>query len=71
VAVVCETTSGTPALYKSTVTLPSPGGTSKTTATSPPGSATAAQLCASAANFPTQVTGDITANINIGTSPAP
>jgi hypothetical protein len=71
VAVVCETTSGTPALYKSTVTLPSPGGTPTTTATSPPGSATAAQLCALAANFPTQVTGDHAANINIGTSPAP
>src|SRR5207247_1881161 len=67
VAVVCETTSGTPALYKSTMTLPASGGTDKTTATSPPGTATVAQLCALAANYPSQKAGDVTAKISIGT----
>ncbi len=67
VALVCETTSGTPALYKSTVTLPHPGGTQKTTQTS----GTAADLCALAANYPSLHTGNHVANVNIGTSPAP
>jgi hypothetical protein len=71
VAFVCETTSGTPVLYKSTVTLPQPGGTSKTTTTAVLSGSTAAAMCGAAANYPGLNTGDHDARISIGTSPAP
>jgi len=66
VSLVCETTSGTPVLYKSTVTLPA-GQNSKTTQTS----GDAATLCALAANYPGLNTGTHSPQVVIGTSPAP
>lgn len=70
VAFVCETTSGSPVLYASQVTLPAPG-TAIKTATSAPGSATASDVCGMAANFPGKNTGNYAATVNIGVSPAP
>jgi Prealbumin-like fold domain len=70
VAFVCETTSGTPTLYKSLVTLPAAGGTTKLTAAGPPNGASAADVCGMAANFPNRLVGDIQALISIGDTEA-
>jgi hypothetical protein len=71
VAYVCETTGGTTAFYKSNVTLPQPGGTTKTTTTTGANSATAAQMCATAASFTNQSTGNTDARISIGATALP
>jgi hypothetical protein len=71
VTFVCETTSGTPVLYKSSVTLPQPSGTSKTTATSVLAGSTATAMCGLAANYPDLNTGDHDARVSIGVTPAP
>ena len=68
---VCETTSGTPALYKSSVLLPDPGGSSKTTETAVPSGTSASAICGLAANYPNLNTGTFTGTVTIGTSPAP
>ena len=71
VAYVCETTGGTAVLYKSNVTLPQPGGTTKTTATAAPSGASVANTCAMAANFANLSTGDTDARISIGATALP
>ena len=71
VAYVCETTSGTPALYKHIALLPNPGGVAKTTQTSVPAGTDANTLCALAANYGSLHTGDHLAKVSIGTAPAP
>ncbi len=71
VTYVCETTSGTPALYKSSVLLPDPGGSSKTTETAVPSGTSASAICGLAANYPNLNTGTFTGTVTIGTSPAP
>src|SRR5439155_1266084 len=60
VTYVCETTSGTPALYKSSVLLPDPGGSSKTTETAVPSGTSASAICGLAANYPNLNTGTFT-----------
>jgi Prealbumin-like fold domain len=71
VTYVCETTGGTTAFYKSNVTLPQPGGTTKATATAGPNGATAAQACGTAATFTNQSTGNTDARVNIGATALP
>ena len=65
VTLVCETTNaGSPTLYQSSVKLP-PTAASSNTATSPPGTATIAQTCALAANYPNLNSGDHDARVSI------
>jgi len=71
VAYVCETTGGTTVFYKSNVTLPQPGGTTKTTTTTGANSATAAQMCGTAASFTNQSTGNTDARVAIGATALP
>ena len=71
VAYVCETTGGTTAFYKSNVTLPQPGGTTTATTTTGANSATAAQMCGTAASFANRSTGNTDARINIGATALP
>jgi hypothetical protein len=71
VAYVCETTGGTTVFYKSNVTLPQPGGATKSTTTTGANSATAAQMCGTAASFTGQSTGNTDARVSIGATALP